>query len=366
MWLGSGVIPGSAMLGASSMVSAARIAATVSGDVAQRLGGLQAKGPVHRGLGPRVLLLACDTNHRRGQASERGPVSWEVSPLQSAATRRVRLESGIELALYDSGGDGPLVLLHHASGFCAQVWNSLATPLRARFRVVTFDARGHGDSDKPADGYSWDVFADDLARLALILRSEGSPVFAVVGHSLGGTAAWLAAVHHPGLFARIALIDPVLITDAMAVRFAVRAPGSPPPASLTTRLRQERFGSRQEAFSTFRRQALYARFSDQALNDYVEGGLRVTPDGHVELKCPPRIEASIYALGATRGAFEPERVRVATLLLSARDSRFYEAHALVASLTPSLRLETVGGGHLMPMEEPGKTADLIGEFLTVG
>jgi pimeloyl-ACP methyl ester carboxylesterase len=66
----------------------------------------------------------------------------------SIIRRRLRLPSrGIELALVDWGGDGPLALLAHANGFCADVLGPLAERLRARFHVVGFDARGHGDSE---------------------------------------------------------------------------------------------------------------------------------------------------------------------------------------------------------------------------
>ena len=69
--------------------------------------------------------------------------------LDDVARRRVRTKSGIEIALRDWGGDGPLALLHHANGFCAELWAQVAERLRGRFHLIALDARGHGASSKP-------------------------------------------------------------------------------------------------------------------------------------------------------------------------------------------------------------------------
>src|SRR6478752_6078524 len=79
-------------------------------------------------------------------------------PLRS----RIGLEGGLEFEIYDFGGEGPVALLHHASGFCTGVWRRIARELRRGYRVIGFDARGHGDSSKPEQPYTWQVFGDDL------------------------------------------------------------------------------------------------------------------------------------------------------------------------------------------------------------
>jgi hypothetical protein len=53
-------------------------------------------------------------------------------------TRRVPgSQPGIEIAVLDWGGSGPLALLHHANGFCAGLWDAVAAGLRGRFRVAS-------------------------------------------------------------------------------------------------------------------------------------------------------------------------------------------------------------------------------------
>lgn len=69
-----------------------------------------------------------------------------------------------------------------------------------------YDARGHGLSDRaPADAYSFDTLADDLAGL---VRELGLHQPIVLGHSLGSATAALAAARSPGLFGALLLEDP--------------------------------------------------------------------------------------------------------------------------------------------------------------
>ena len=58
--------------------------------------------------------------------------------------------------------------------------------LPAEQRVIAVDLRGHGDSDKPADGYRMTDFADDVIRL---MDAVDIPSAVVVGHSMGSFVA---------------------------------------------------------------------------------------------------------------------------------------------------------------------------------
>jgi pimeloyl-ACP methyl ester carboxylesterase len=63
--------------------------------------------------------------------------------LAQVSRRKIRLpESGIEIALLDWGGDGPIALLHHANGYCAAIWAPVAERLRCHYRVIEVDS-GH-------------------------------------------------------------------------------------------------------------------------------------------------------------------------------------------------------------------------------
>jgi len=77
------------------------------------------------------------------------------------------------LACHDWGGDGPPVLLAHATGLHGLVWRPVAERLVDSGRHVwSFDFRGHGDSGRSAEGYAWDRFADDVIGV-LAARNTG-------------------------------------------------------------------------------------------------------------------------------------------------------------------------------------------------
>jgi len=101
----------------------------------------------------------------------------------------------------------PTLLFAHGFGQTRGAWNAAAAALaRAGCRCVSFDARGHGESDRLADGadYHMDQFADDLLRLA---RAQPQPPI-LVGASMGGLLGIvLAGEIRPVPFRALVLVD---------------------------------------------------------------------------------------------------------------------------------------------------------------
>lgn len=110
----------------------------------------------------------------------------------------------IDLAYDDTGkGSETFVLIHGAFGRRVDYSEQVAY-FNPNFRVIAMDLRGHGDSPKPADGYSISQFADDVAELCLSL--DVSEAF-VVGHSMGGVIAVELASRYPQLVKAVATLD---------------------------------------------------------------------------------------------------------------------------------------------------------------
>jgi non-heme chloroperoxidase len=90
----------------------------------------------------------------------------------------------VRLHIEDSGGEGRPVVLIHGWPLTAQAWEPQVSALReAGFRVVAYDRRGFGRSDKPGSGYDYDALADDLQR---VLDQCGLQDVTLVGFSMGG------------------------------------------------------------------------------------------------------------------------------------------------------------------------------------
>lgn len=270
---------------------------------------------------------------------------------------------GVSLAVTDHGSvrgpeARPLVLAH-ATGFCGAVWSPLVPALRERFRVVTLDQRGHGDSDKPDGDYAWKEFASDLAGVidALDLRETYA-----VGHSKGGAAVAGVAADHPGRLARAVLLDPVLIAP-----FVAGQEPAPNPLAAGARRRRIVWDSREQMLASFVTRPPFDRWRRDYIEAYVERGTRQRADGRVELKCPGEIEARVYE-GAARSSsldYLP-RMHIPTLLVSGGESlTLPPARARQAArMLPQGRLEILPGvGHFIPMEAPDEVLRLLGAFL---
>ena len=290
------------------------------------------------------------------EASAAWPGGGALRPRRGVRRRRLGLSSGIEIALLDFGGRGPLALLHHATGFCAGTWGLVAEGLRERFHVVALDARGHGDSSKPrvAEAYRWECFADDLEAVALALAAEhGGRVALGIGHSFGGTATLCAAARQPALFERLLLVDPVIPPPPSAALDPARREGALRLAQ-SARERRPRWPSRDEVRASWAGKDFFAGWQPLALELYLAEGLRDLADGGVELKCPPEVEAWIFEASGSLEVFAlAPSVTVQVKIQWARRGSFpREAYEALAARLRHGAVEDVDAGHLVPMERP--------------
>ncbi len=304
-------------------------------------------------------------------------ISWAEArdrgrALLEGVTRR-RLEGAspeVELGALDWGGEGELVVLHHANGFCAAMLAPIAKGLSDRFRVVSIDARGHGDSTKVApggdsDAYSWRVLGEDFdsAIRELLSQTGHERVALAIGHSFGGALALRAASANPEAFERLLLCDPVILPLMTPEERRARSDSTGLAAS--TRKRRDRFTSREQAYEHFRSRALFSTFSLEALALYVDEGMTDTAEGEVALKCDREIEAAIFDGGGASAADEiVDRVTADVVFVHAERGNFSrEYYEEVASHMSRARVESLDAGHLFPLEEPERVLALVDDSM---
>jgi 3-oxoadipate enol-lactonase len=99
----------------------------------------------------------------------------------------------LQLWVEESGQGQPLLLIA-GLGYASWCWHELAAVLALDFRVISFDNRGAGRSDKPPAPYSIPMLADDAAA---VLEATGVESAHVLGHSMGGYIALTLALRHP-------------------------------------------------------------------------------------------------------------------------------------------------------------------------
>ncbi len=112
--------------------------------------------------------------------------------------------NGVTLHTLQWGEQGQTLVCIHGVTANAFSFQALADALSSQHRLIAYDIRGRGDSDKPQSGYSISIYADDLAALIDALGLE-RPV--IVGHSLGALIGLYFAAHYPDKLSKLVLID---------------------------------------------------------------------------------------------------------------------------------------------------------------
>lgn len=117
-----------------------------------------------------------------------------------------RLERDGVAIHYEVHGNGPAVLLSHGYSATCRMWDGQVAALRDRWRVITWDMRGHGQSDSPEDQALYSE-AYIVADMAAILRACGETRAVIGGLSLGGVMSMAFHVHHPAMTRALMLFD---------------------------------------------------------------------------------------------------------------------------------------------------------------
>jgi len=280
-------------------------------------------------------------------------------------TEYVDIEGG--RIAYDETGTGPLVVLSHGMGDHRQVYRFLAPRLaQAGFRVVSADLRGHGESSmdwKSVTGTDNAITQTDIAGdlLALIRHLGGPPNPAViVGHSISGGAATIAAAKDPDLVAGIVELNPFTKAQSISLGALVR-------------IRRYRRGlSRLLALQLTRSVRVWMRYLDVAYPtkpaDYAEYMAALA----AKLREPGRM-AEFMKTGkstpADAGAQLPNITVPALVIMGTLDPDFpdprAEGDAIVAAMPSGLGTVAMieGAGHYPHAQSPDQVAALIVPFL---
>jgi len=104
----------------------------------------------------------------------------------------------------DGLADAPVVTLSHSLATDMSMWDPQMDALRARYRVLRYETRGHGATDAPAAAYTLEQLAADAQSL---LQALGIARTHWIGLSMGGMIGQTLALGHPELFASLSLCD---------------------------------------------------------------------------------------------------------------------------------------------------------------
>jgi pimeloyl-ACP methyl ester carboxylesterase len=133
---------------------------------------------------------------------------------------------GTEIRYWTWGESGPAMILVHGGGAHTGWWEPLVGHLAPGRRLASLDLSGHGDSGR-RERYPMSAWADEVG--AVIEAAFGGPAV-VVGHSMGGRVAPMAAYRHPELVEAVVIVD-----SAMPLPPSFVAPSDKPTKVYPTR-----------------------------------------------------------------------------------------------------------------------------------
>ena len=235
---------------------------------------------------------------------------------------------------------GPVVVLAHPIGTSMAVWEPQLTSLEGSFRVVRFDARGHGASATPVGPYSMADLGGDLIALLDRLDVQRANL---VGQSLGGMTALWVAENAPDRVESV-------------VAFCVTARTASPDAWLARAARVREHGTAAIRDLVLERWGYVGHRPDLA--EWIVAKLLATsPEGYA---------ATCEALAYLDMESDLSSVRAPALIVAGADdpSAPPDVAAAIAAAIPRGQAHTVAGSaHLLNREQPRAATRLITEHV---
>ena len=252
-----------------------------------------------------------------------------------------------ELVVWDHAGADPPTLLLHGVAHAGRQWDFFANAIDGRLRLIAPDARGHGDSAKPAEGYAPRDFVADI--VAILDGLELDRVL-VVGHSMGGAHALAFTLAHPERVTRLVVVDtgPSL---AAAGRERIRR---------LTATRPERFASAAEAEAYIR--ATSPGYADEIYPHRVTWLLRPTPDG---LSWRSDAQSLDQILHGSRSDVWERFGEISAPTLLVRGTHGYLSRETALGMVERMsdaRLVELDAGHNVQLDRPVELADAVVAF----
>ena len=269
---------------------------------------------------------------------------------------------------------GPLLLHAHANGYPPEVYRSFLSHFLDTYQTRAIYLRPFWPGSEPESLRDWRLLRDDyLADLPVQLKETGSETLVGMGHSLGGMTTLMAAIEEPERFRALVLIDPTLFSLWKGFLFRCAAPFKLfryfHPLGRRTLRRKTAFRDLESMFQNYRTKKIFAAFPDDVLWDYVRGLAYPQKDGSLGLKYSPEWEIQIYETVGTAERYawsNLSRISCPVLVLRGGNSDTLDGKTLerMTRRMPNCQAVTVPSvGHLLPMEEPERVAEIILAFL---
>lgn len=283
----------------------------------------------------------------------------DVSKLSNLIPWEYKVSGGYTArGFYTEPTGRPVLHFVHGNGFCGLSYEVLLSQLQEDVDIFISDAQGHGNSDAGDKYVGWNNSAKHIAEV----WEHFSPMYGDVpriasGHSYGAIMSTLIMGRRADLFDFALLLDPTFAPPAMARMFsALGSVGVTKnlPLAKQARVRGVEWENEGALWDYFHQRGVFKGWRDECLQSYLDNAMAKQRDGRYLLKCPPHIEASIFATYA-RGLWRAiSRVRVpVTMYYGEKTFPFIlKSRSKIRQSNPMFDFCEMPGGHCFMQEVP--------------
>jgi len=254
----------------------------------------------------------------------------------------------------------PMVFIH-ATGFLPWLWQPVFEEFASSGDIWAPYICNYRQCS-PEEGLEWVTVAEDLAGFC---RSQSIQAPLLVGHSMGGTVATMASILYGLRPCALVLIEPIFLPDEFyRANITVKDHHMASKAIKRTNF----WRNEEEAISYLKSRALFNDWDERIARLYIKYGMQKQKTGGLKLTCTPESEAAIFMGGRTYNPW-PLLKKITCPVLVVEGEKSENKHLVdikkIMNLLPSgVHKSVAGAGHLIPMQKPKETAEIIKDFIS--
>jgi len=252
---------------------------------------------------------------------------------------------------YEITGSGKWLTLIHGAGDNLDAWWNQMPVFSRNYRLLTYDVRGYGQTETPAEGYSMDILAEDLYQLLKALTIDETYL---LGYSMGGRIALGFTLTHPEMVKALVLANSPVV-----------------PIQRNPEQMKEMMRLREERMKAAEKQGRALGMDDMTTMVFSPGWPEKHPDvieqyRKTHLRNDPK-SSMIAMRSMVMGETPPDvsRIKCPTLIIGGeRDGLMGADNARAGqALIPGSKLKILPTGHASPIEMSGEFNSTVLEFL---
>jgi pimeloyl-ACP methyl ester carboxylesterase len=248
---------------------------------------------------------------------------------------------------FSDRGKGKTVVLLHGYLESSEIWNDFSKKLSKKFRVISFDIPGHGESELLSDEHTMEMIAEAVYRS---LKKLDVKMCFMVGHSMGGYVSLMFHKLYPEMLSGFSLFHSHPFADSKETK--------------NNRLREIKLveDGRKDLIATFNIPFAFASDNTNKFKKEIEAAKTIA------LKTPQKgIIANLHAMMNRPDLTESlEKTHIPFLYILGKKDNYIDFNTVVSKIKMPVNSEMhvlKNSGHMGFIEEKNESLDILEHFL---